>query len=715
MATPDYYPITGIQEGFGDKGQVPQRLEIDTWWNSSDPTHVDQVSLFTAALKQFQAIPHTKRESYFRIAGIHSEPLYLWDEEGPQNKRQANEYCQHGVNLFPTWHRPYVLLFEQRLHEIMVQEIIPLFPKDQQTSLKRAANSWRMPYWDWASKKPVLDTVPEQYDYDVPQLLRLETIKIRTPAGLKWVKNPLYVFRMAPDTTLGDGGVNGVGQGNDSRGKPLPLIPFDRCVATSRYPPTNALTSSIAKTFIDGFTDNDSVMRRLRDYKIPDDADSQKASPDAVVGGNVSASLREAFYRVLRLPVYEDFSSTRRPGNKSDFTLWHSIEGIHNNLHVWCGGGAMREPGQGNMTFPEVAAFDPIFWLHHCNVDRLFALWQALHPWDAAHPQHWFASEARNQQKLRPFHRNKAGDYWTSDKIYETAKLGYTYPELPKSLSQSKGAEPKVTLNFTPEQLNKELNASYNSTRRAEQKASITTERTADVLITQALKVGPATKIQTALVENPALVVKQGEISDQLGVYDYLVDVKFALDGKPFIIYIFIGNVPDKDAPSDAVEYKNAVGQIYNFVAPIRSIGVDDEAGCANCKTQAKEKAELAGQVVLTNALITRWKQRLVHENNQDENQVLQSMNPEDVAPFLKTNLHWRIAGIDGSVILNEDMPSLKVAVAVGQADHFADDTKLSEYYGYKILYEVTDGRVAGASPADHLFAPGLAFDGEQQ
>jgi hypothetical protein len=28
------------------------------------------------------------------------------------------------------------------------------------------------------------------------------------------------------------------------------------------------------------------------------------------------------------------------------------------------------------MWYTEVAAFDPIFFLHHCNVDRLLALWQ---------------------------------------------------------------------------------------------------------------------------------------------------------------------------------------------------------------------------------------------------------------------------------------------------------------------------------------------------
>ena len=26
------------------------------------------------------------------------------------------------------------------------------------------------------------------------------------------------------------------------------------------------------------------------------------------------------------------------------------------------------------------SAFDPIFWLHHCNVDRMLSLWSAVNP-----------------------------------------------------------------------------------------------------------------------------------------------------------------------------------------------------------------------------------------------------------------------------------------------------------------------------------------------
>lgn len=37
-------------------------------------------------------------------------------------------YCNHNKTTFPTWHRPYMLLFEQRLYEIMVNEIVPVSP-----------------------------------------------------------------------------------------------------------------------------------------------------------------------------------------------------------------------------------------------------------------------------------------------------------------------------------------------------------------------------------------------------------------------------------------------------------------------------------------------------------------------------------------------------------------------------------------------------------
>jgi tyrosinase len=47
------------------------------------------------------------------------------------------------------------------------------------------------------------------------------------------------------------------------------------------------------------------------------------------------------------------------------------LEGvIHNPGHMWVGGSMMA------MSSPN----DPVFWLHHCNIDRLWAEWQREHP-----------------------------------------------------------------------------------------------------------------------------------------------------------------------------------------------------------------------------------------------------------------------------------------------------------------------------------------------
>ncbi len=50
----------------------------------------------------------------------------------------------------------------------------------------------------------------------------------------------------------------------------------------------------------------------------------------------------------------------------------------HNFVHVMVGGGRTGDP-QGWMWDPNFAALDPIFWAHHCNIDRLWAAWMT-HP-----------------------------------------------------------------------------------------------------------------------------------------------------------------------------------------------------------------------------------------------------------------------------------------------------------------------------------------------
>jgi len=52
-------------------------------------------------------------------------------------------------------------------------------------------------------------------------------------------------------------------------------------------------------------------------------------------------------------------------------TFASALEGIHNSGHVWVGG------SMGSVPF---APCDPVFWMHHCEIDRIWAEWQATHP-----------------------------------------------------------------------------------------------------------------------------------------------------------------------------------------------------------------------------------------------------------------------------------------------------------------------------------------------
>jgi hypothetical protein len=50
----------------------------------------------------------------------------------------------------------------------------------------------------------------------------------------------------------------------------------------------------------------------------------------------------------------------------------------HNVLHVAIGGQASGAPCQASMmSDPSCAALDPVFWMHHCNIDRLWTRWLA--------------------------------------------------------------------------------------------------------------------------------------------------------------------------------------------------------------------------------------------------------------------------------------------------------------------------------------------------
>ncbi|BCS28231.1 uncharacterized protein APUU_61279S [Aspergillus puulaauensis] len=119
-----FYPITGIAGGKGPNGEVPLRQDIEVW--SLQPENRMQVVLFLKALKRLQDVPPENRDSFFQIAGIHGMPFTSWDEPFETEENiGVKGYCTHANCLFPSWHRPYLLLYEAGSPFLA---IMPAFP-----------------------------------------------------------------------------------------------------------------------------------------------------------------------------------------------------------------------------------------------------------------------------------------------------------------------------------------------------------------------------------------------------------------------------------------------------------------------------------------------------------------------------------------------------------------------------------------------------------
>lgn len=129
----------------------------------------------------------------------------------------------------------------------------------------------------------------------------------------------------------------------------------------------------------------------------------------------------------------------------------YNFESPHNNVHVDVG---CSNP-MGHMTSLGWSAFDPVFMLHHANVDRLVAMWQATHPNNqmfvnsfTLNSPLWGSAKGMTYTEdyvLKPFYKPGGSQMWTSRGVASTRAFGYTYPELPDWTMSSTQLQQHVT------------------------------------------------------------------------------------------------------------------------------------------------------------------------------------------------------------------------------------------------------------------------------
>jgi hypothetical protein len=110
--------------------------------------------------------------------------------------------------------------------------------------------------------------------------------------------------------------------------------------------------------------------------------------------------------------AYDDLATTAQAAMTAGTfaSFQNQVNGVHGSVHVRTG---------GDMGSVPTAGYDPIFYLHHANVDRLWASWQTAHP--GALP----AGEAAFE--LQPFPRPYTTAWQTGSDVESTDALGYRY------------------------------------------------------------------------------------------------------------------------------------------------------------------------------------------------------------------------------------------------------------------------------------------------
>lgn len=98
------------------------------------------------------------------------------------------------------------------------------------------------------------------------------------------------------------------------------------------------------------------------------------------------------------------------------------LEDLHDKVHGWVGGSGIENGVLvgGDMGNVGLAAYDPIFWSHHCMIDMLWWKWQKRNGINEIPEQYRTAA-------LAPFER-------TVDDVLEMLDLGYDYAELSTSV-----------------------------------------------------------------------------------------------------------------------------------------------------------------------------------------------------------------------------------------------------------------------------------------
>lgn len=368
------------------------------------------------AWRGIQALPPENKRSFFALGGFHGEPFQYRPAVDALLPTDTYTYwggwCNHGNVLFPTWHRVYLLKLEDALRSIVPDVALP--------------------FWD--------ETSPETLRGGIPAILTQPTFELDGQT----IPNPLRSFKLPQalnDDLAGDDKAYAKPAGYETVRYPLSGL-----VGT----PAAVAASAAHNAQFPNAVENDALLNQnVRAWLKGSKPTSKNPDPD-------THGVAALFQQCLDAPNYTVFSNKT---SSSDWNVDHpgvvvALEEPHNDIHLAVGGFDLPGEGEsgqlaganGDMGENNTAGLDPIFYFHHCNVDRMFWLWQKRHGFKDALtviPNYPGTSSSDSQgptpgvapgtpldmaSPLLPFMKDIFGNPFTSlDCVNIETQLGYSY------------------------------------------------------------------------------------------------------------------------------------------------------------------------------------------------------------------------------------------------------------------------------------------------
>ncbi|TDZ36414.1 Polyphenol oxidase 1 [Colletotrichum spinosum] len=266
-------------------------------------------------------------------------------------------------------------------------------------------------------------------------------------------------------------------------------LPYWDWAMDSNVPPVTALPTVFVHKPVNGTVQRTSVRNPLYRYTYPESAqegefgnfdgkdhtkrcvDAGQSYPESANSVLAGFNLKEKVYNVfIKATSFDEMVSAQSAGP--------NFEGPHGEVHV---GAACGQ----DLVYLSTSAFEPLFWLHHANVDRLIAYWQALHYENAtmhfSYPSDELFATPRGtittpESPMWPFigHNDQP---LTSESVTHIGDWGYTYAPI-QAWMESPG-ETKMAVSRAVNRLygpKEQLEALKNSKRR--RRAATSTPRT---------------------------------------------------------------------------------------------------------------------------------------------------------------------------------------------------------------------------------------------